>query len=91
MALLNLTGNALIQFVFGEVPAWICEQCDAIYFEEADVAVVQGEIERADAKWAQLFAATTDEQWAKLAEFARQDANADSDMPLDDFLKRVSA
>jgi len=40
-----------------------------------------------DQAWDEQFAATTDEQWARLSEMAQRDIAAGDSMPLEEFLR----
>lgn len=55
--------------------------------QDALAALILAEIDD-ERKWDQAFAATTDEQWDKLAEMARRDIAAGGSSPLGDVVER---
>jgi hypothetical protein len=63
------------------------ERLQDIPEEEQDkyAAVYLQELED-DQRWEELFARTTEEQWEKLVEMAREDAREGESVPLDEFL-----
>lgn len=64
------------------------EQAARLPAEEQDAlaARILAEIED-EQRWADLFAATTDEQWDRLADMARRDAQAEGSASLDELIR----
>jgi len=65
----------------------LVEKLQALPEEEQDryAAVYLSELQ-SDRRWEELFARTTDEQWKKLANEAREEREKGESIPLDEFL-----